>query len=215
MSIADKYTVESIKKHETYDWLLNKHYLKRIPSISYCFGLYSNFLNGVITFGSSANYHFNDGACIFDNYKVYTVELNRLCVDDGLKKNVLSYFVSQSLKKLPKPCCVFSYADPNQNHHGYIYQATNWLYTGRSTGKTRYTFEDGSTFDLNRFDDNKGKIVKKEKMLPTHRYIFFHGSKKQKKQMLKSLKMKLYDYPKGNNKKYDASYKPQTQTKLF
>jgi hypothetical protein len=73
----------------------------------------------------------------------------------------------------------------------------------------------GSTFDLNRFGDNKGKIVKKEKMLPTHRYIYFHGSKKEKKQMHKSLKMKLYDYPKGQNKRYDSSYKPTTQTKLF
>lgn len=215
MSITNKYTVESIKKNETYDWLLNKHYLKRIPSISYCFGLYSNNLNGVITFGSSANYHFNDGSCIFENYKVYTVELNRLCVDDGLKRNVLSYFVSQSLKKLPKPCCVFSYADPNQNHHGYIYQATNWIYTGRSTGKTRYTFENGSTFDLNRFDSSKGKVVKKEKMKPTHRYLYFHGTKKQKKQMYKALKMKLYDYPKGQNERYDSSYKPTTQIKLF
>lgn len=31
MSIVNKYTVESINKYETYDWLLNKHYLKRIP----------------------------------------------------------------------------------------------------------------------------------------------------------------------------------------
>tara|TARA_R100000742_G_C4230194_1_gene51953 strand:+ start:57 stop:704 length:648 start_codon:yes stop_codon:yes gene_type:complete len=215
MSIKDKYYVQSIKKHETHEWLLHKHYLKRLPSISYCFGIFKNDLIGVITFGTSANYMFNNGKCIFNDYEVYTIELNRLCVDDGLPKNVLSFFVSQSLKMLPKPCCIFSYADPNQNHHGYIYQATNWLYTGRSTGKTRYTFEDGSTYDLNRFGDNKGKIVKKEKMLPTHRYIYFHGSKKQKKQMHKSLKMKLYDYPKGQNEKYDASYKPSTQQQLF
>ena len=39
MSIKDKYYVESIDSRETYDWLLNKHYAKRIPSISYAFGL--------------------------------------------------------------------------------------------------------------------------------------------------------------------------------
>ena len=47
------------------------------------------------------------------------------------------------------------------------------------------------------------------------RYLYFNGSKKQKKQMNKNLKMNIYPYPKGRNEKYDASYKPQTQTKLF
>tara|TARA_R100000353_G_scaffold135998_1_gene96541 strand:+ start:49 stop:711 length:663 start_codon:yes stop_codon:yes gene_type:complete len=217
LSIKDIYTIESIKKHETYEWLLHKHYLKRLPSISYCFGLFNAFKNlcGVITFGMSANFHYNDGDCVFNNYKVYTLELNRLCVNDNLKKNVLSYFVSQSLKKLPKPTCIVSFADANKSHHGYIYQATNWIYTGRSSGKFRYTFDDGTTFDMNRFNESKGKVVKKEKMKRTYRYLFFHGTKKQKKKMLNSLKMKIQDYPKGANKRYNADYKPKIQTKLF
>ena len=33
--------------------------------------------------------------------------------------------------------------------------------------------------------------------------------------MYKNLKMNIFPYPKGNNERYDASYKPQTQTKLF
>ena len=53
MSIKDIYKVESIKSSETYDWLMNKHYAKRIPSISYAFGLFdnNNILQGVCTFG--------------------------------------------------------------------------------------------------------------------------------------------------------------------
>ena len=39
MSIKEKYSVKSIKPSETYDWLKNKHYAKRIPSISYAIGL--------------------------------------------------------------------------------------------------------------------------------------------------------------------------------
>jgi len=48
-----------------------------------------------------------------------------------------------------------------------------------------------------------------------HRYIYFTGTKKQKKILLNSLKYKIEDYPKGNNQRYDASYEPQVQLKMF
>ena len=48
-----------------------------------------------------------------------------------------------------------------------------------------------------------------------HRYIMFLGSKTQKKNMLKNLKYNIEPYPKGQNKRYDASYEPTIQTKLF
>ena len=40
MSVKSKYSVESIQKHETYDWLLFKHYAKRLTNIKYSFGLF-------------------------------------------------------------------------------------------------------------------------------------------------------------------------------
>ena len=48
-----------------------------------------------------------------------------------------------------------------------------------------------------------------------HRYIMFLGSKTQKKNMLSNLKYEIKPYPKGQNKRYDASYNPTIQTKLF
>ena len=41
MSIKD-YKITSIKPSETHEWILYKHYAKRIPSISYAFGLYND-----------------------------------------------------------------------------------------------------------------------------------------------------------------------------
>jgi hypothetical protein len=41
ISIKDKYSVKSIDNFACKDWLLNKHYAKRIPSISYAFGLFN------------------------------------------------------------------------------------------------------------------------------------------------------------------------------
>ena len=48
-----------------------------------------------------------------------------------------------------------------------------------------------------------------------HRYIYFNGSKSFKKKMNRLLNYNIKPYPKGNNKRYDASYKPKVQGKLF
>ena len=216
MSIKDKYKVKSIKSQQTHEWLLYKHYAKRIPSISYSFGLFKkNTLVGVCTFGYPPNYNYNNGKCVFNKYECLTLELNRLIVNDNLDKNSLSYFVSKCLKFLPKPSCIVSYSDQNQGHNGYIYQSTNWIYTGLSTPKHKYIFEDGSEFDVRRGIDNKGKVIDKILIKPTHRYIYFNGSKKQIKKMKSDLKMTIHKYPKGDNNRYDTSYKTITQTELF
>ena len=201
----EDYKVMELRNGEHNDWLLKKHYAKRPCSVSYAFGLVKDEkIIGVCTFGFPPNYNYNDGKCVFNSLKVTTLELNRLVINSNQQPNLLSYFVSKCLKLLPKPTAIVSYADPNQNHHGYIYQATNWLYTGESTPKKRYTFEDGSTFDIRRGVDKKGKIVAVEDLKPTHRYLFFTGSKQQKKQMLKDLKMEILPYPKGQNQNYEC-----------
>jgi hypothetical protein len=49
--------------------------------------------------------------------------------------------------------------------------------------------------------------VKTEKLLPTHRYVMFLGNKKEKRLMRKELKLKLFPYPKGENRRYDSGMK--------
>ena len=52
MSIKDKYKVLPIPKQQTHEWLLKKHYAKRLPmAIEYSYGLYSEHLQGVCVFG--------------------------------------------------------------------------------------------------------------------------------------------------------------------
>ena len=139
MTIKNKFTVKPIKRYETHDWFLNKHYAKRVPSITYCYGLYdaNKVLQGVISFGSPASKPLVVGA-FKGKYQEDFLELNRLCVNENLEKNVLSFFVSQSIKLLEKPKVIVSYADTSQSHHGYIYQATNWIYTGLSDKRTEW-----------------------------------------------------------------------------
>ena len=213
MSIKDKYQVESIGSRETYDWLLNKHYAKRIPSISYAFGLFCNkILIGVCTFGSPASHSLCIGIC-GEGYSDKVIELNRLCLNDHDIKNLTSYFLSNCLKLIPKSLVIVSYADTLQNHHGYIYQATNWLYTGMTKERTDISTEDGK--HSRHYNKNADYSINRKIRSSKHRYVYFTGTKKLKKQMLSNLKYEIMPYPKGKNKRYDASYKPTIQTKLF
>jgi len=209
------YEVKSIDYQDCKEWLLYKHYAKKIPSISYAFGLYKeNILVGVMTIGKPASYTLCEGI-LGKEYKDMVYELNRLVVLDGLEKNSLSFFVSSSLKIIPTCMCIVSYADNNQGHNGYIYQATNWIYTGLSSVEKIYYMENGEVIYTRRHIEKKGKILKTEKQLPKHRYVYFLGNKKEVRLMRQLLKYTICPYPKGENKRYDASYQPTTQIKLL
>jgi len=201
---------------EIKQWFLMKHYAKRIPPISYLFGLYDkkNIIQGVCSFGMCVSYQEMLGWRPFN-----LIELNRLIVNEGLPNNTLSYFVSQSLKKLPSPIVIISYADIEQGHHGYIYQATNWLYTGLgSVGTYSYIIGNGKSSHSRHIKEyvNRGGVVKeKVKNKGKARYYYFIGSKKEQREMKQKLRYPILPYIKGDNKKYDASYKPDVQQILF
>ena len=212
MSIKNKYKVKSIDKYLCKEWVLYKHYAKRVPSISYSFGLYENKnLVGILTIGKPASNSLCIGVCGVENSK-YVYELNRLCVNDGLKKNVLSYFVSQSLKKLDN-LILISYADTAMFHAGYIYQATNWIYTGKTKQRTDIGGDDNT--HSRHYDKNLEYSKNRKFRSSKHRYIYFIGNKSTIKKWKKDLNYKIELYPKNNNKIYDASYKPAIQNELF
>lgn len=210
MSIKDIYSVRPIKKQETYEWLLRKHYAKRIPSISYAFGLYSDDLEGVMTIGKPASPAPCIGVCGRE-YSEYVYELNRLVVNDNLEKNVLSFFLATALKLINENLIILSYADTSQGHHGYIYQATNWTYTGLSAKAMDAV---GGLHNRHGWHKNKqnGERVLEERARK-HRYVYFLGAKR--KLFKKALLWAIEPYPKGDNKRYDASYEPTTQSVLF
>ncbi len=213
MSIKNKYTVKSIAKHLCKEWLLHKHYAKRMPNISYAFGLFDDNLIGVMTIGKPASHALCVGVCGESNSK-YVYELNRLCVNDNLEKNVLSYFVSQSLKML-NDLILVSYADTKMNHNGYIYQATNWMYTGLSAKATDKKIKGSNKHGRHNNIYEKGGEFELVERSRKHRYIYFTGNKRNKTKWRKELNYEIKTYPKGQNKRYDSSYKPSIQTQLF
>lgn len=197
-----------IKNEETYPWLLEKHYAKRIPSISFSFGLYkNNELFGVVTFGMPASNTLCEGICGVEN-KQYVLELNRLCLQEN-NKNEASFLISNAIKQLPKPKIIVSYADTAQGHVGYVYQATNFLFTG--TTKIRTDMDAGEGKHHRHATDPSIRKVRSAK----HRYVFIHGTKTQKNKLLKDLNYEIEKYPKGEIKRYDAGEKVITQQLLF
>lgn len=209
--------VHSINQYDYKEWLLKKHYAKRMCSVTYSFGLYvDGVLNGVCTFGKPASNSLCVGVCGKHNTK-YVYELNRLCVNEGLKKNTLSKFLSLCLKKLPS-LIIVSYADTSMNHNGYIYQATNWLYTGLSAKRTeRYDIDNPQKHSKSVTDNKKNNYndLAVRERARKHRYIYFTGNKRQNKKWFKELNYKTESYPKEINKRYDCSYKPSVQISIL
>ena len=227
MGILNKYKVIEIPSKKTEEWLLNKHYAKRKCNVMKSFALVNGEeIVGVCTFGMPPTPFFSK---LFD--KGTYCELNRLITNDGLEKNALSYFVSQCLKMLNNKVIV-SYSDANQKHNGYIYQATNWIYTGvgrvnqkDKRGVNKFFFNGNEYHERHipenmialKFDidsnltknenwvKNGGEIVKQERK---HRYFFVVGDKNFKKHNTEIIKNHfiIYPYPKGQNENYDTSY---------
>lgn len=196
--------VRQVTTKECHDLILNVHYAHRLPSISYAYGLFDgDEMVGCCTYGTPASSTLLRGVC-GDEYKSIVKELNRLVLRYN-RKNEASYLISQSLKLLPKPLIVVSYADSSQNHTGIVYQATNFLYTGLSSKfkdpKVRglehqhhATYAHGMTNTQlkEKFGDRLYFAERPRK----HRYIIFLGSKVERKRLLKSLKYPIHEYPK-------------------
>lgn len=192
--------MEHIDYKTAVDFLLPRHYSGRIPSISHAFGCFEDkTLKAVCTFGSPASPSLCRGVA-GEKWRHNVIELNRLCREDDFEFP-LSKFVAWCLKELkPYNLIVVSYSDTAMNHHGYVYQACNFMYTGATKRRTDKYTEDGK--HSRHYDNgNQGKyrVVRSSK----HRYIYITANKRIKREMLADLKYPILDYyPKGDNSNY-------------
>jgi len=211
------YTVQPIKREDAIPWITLKHYAKRIPSISYSFGLIrGDLVCGVCTFGMPASNHLCKGIC-GKEHATKVLELNRVCLDRN-HKNEASYLIGGALRLINTPPdiakIIVSFADTGMGHIGTIYQATNWIYTGVTDygRKPRFDKPRKGSNKHGRHDKTGNKIIRRTRK---HRYIYFLGSKMQKKEMLKALNYPILPYPKGESKRYDMSAEFPKQVQMF
>lgn len=203
--------VRKIPAKEAYDLLLNVHYAARIPSISFAYGLFvGGELEGVVTYGTPASSPVRKGLMGPENASL-VLELNRLCLRTN-PRNAASYLIAQSLKLLPKPRAILSFADTSQGHTGSVYQASNFLYCGLSAKRTDWKIKglehlhnqsivdmfkdrpDRAAAAREKFGDDFSLVARPRK----HRYVYFIGSKKERGHMLKNLRYPQAPYPKAH-----------------
>jgi hypothetical protein len=121
---------------------LNWHYSKCLPVGKLVkIGAWENdkFI-GVVIFGRGAN------KSLGEPYKLDQTEcceLVRIALTDH--KTPVSRIMSIAIKLLKnihkQLKLVISFADSEQNHHGGIYQATNWVYVGKTNSADEYLYK--------------------------------------------------------------------------
>lgn len=180
------------------------HYLHSLPGgTCLAFGVFvGKRLLGALTLGVGPlnAYSLVEGATRGD-----CLTLTRLWMSDELPPNselcVLG-MVLRALKRYTHLKFLLTYADPAQGHVGYIYQATNWLYTGLSAAMPLYDLGDGiarhsrslshafGTHSVRHFAAH-GVKVKLVPQAAKHRYIYFLDPKWQGR-----LRVPVLPYPK-------------------
>jgi len=207
-------------------YILDIHYARRWPSISYAYGLKRNGkLVGVVTYGTPPSAPLRNGVAGKEN-SGKILELNRLCLRNNLK-NEASRLVAGSIKKLPKGKIIVSFADTEQDHTGTVYQACNFTYHGLSAKRTDWmvrgkehlhgqTIADEFRGAKNRAQAMRDKYGDDFYLKPRprkHRYIFLHGAKLWRKRTRKLLRYPQQDFPSSNDKT-TAEINPQLTSAL-
>ena len=122
-----------------------EHYLHSMPGgTQLIFGVFAReYLRGAITIGVGPK---NAHSLVNGAEPADCATLTRLWLSDELPPNSESRVIGYLLRVLKRDTdlkFLISYADPGQGHMGTIYQATNWLYTGRSGAMPLYDLGDG------------------------------------------------------------------------
>ena len=210
--IKDLYYIKEIDKKIAQEIHIKEHYLHRKAPCSYAYGLFekeTNKIVGVVLYGVPASRSLQKGIC-GEDYANQVGELTRLWVEDGTPKNVESFLIGNTIK-LQGFKILVSFAECRQGHVGYVYQATNWLYTGLSAKRTDVVIDGKVCGHPRHITDKYGGQKQAREILGDrfqlvprprkHRYIYFNCNKKEKKILMSKLRYKILPYPKDCNEK--------------
>ena len=147
-----------------------KHYLHSYPGAALLnLGIFcGNSLMGVVVLGAGPT---NIHRLLRDASREEVVCLARLWLDDRLGRNSESRTLGIILRQLRKEQttikALVAYSDPKAGHTGVIYQASGFLYLGKSTVMPLYKLADGSVHHSRRLSHRYGTHSRK--------YFQLHG----------------------------------------
>jgi hypothetical protein len=189
---------EFVKRH---------HYSHGIHNGPMTWGLFDGgTLVGVIAFAAPSSE--NVRASVFGaEAKNSVTDLHRLVLLDEVPHNSESWFIVRGLRALkeerPYYRAVLSFADATQGHVGTIYQATNAIYTGRSSrarffldadGRLRHPRQNGHNVTLTEAEAWGWRPVMREGKF---RYVFLLGDRRERRISQAQLLLPALPYPKA------------------
>lgn len=188
------------------------HYSHKIPqAIKYRFGMYCDgTLLGIAIFSIPSN-QYGVTSVFSDVTQHIGIELSRVYTVDDTPKNFESDCLAQVFRYLKTNSpylVVISYADPNFGHVGYLYQALNGIYLGKTSSEVRYISPEGALITrrgLGRsIGDTEAKHrerllsvgYKKVNMIGKHKYLFYICNKRDRRDLESKRKSASISYPK-------------------
>jgi len=102
----------------------------------------SGIFIGVVLFSRGAN---NNLGKPYKLDFLQVCELTRVALNSHISSvsRIVSIAIKMLKRNAPKLRLIVSFADANENHLGIIYQAGNWIYTGRSNSTPKYIAPNG------------------------------------------------------------------------
>jgi hypothetical protein len=156
----------------------------------------------------------NVRASVFgEEFKSHVAELGRLSIKEGVKMSasmivpavIEAYRADREARGLTPIWALISFADSTQGHHGGVYQAMSWVYTGESrnhantyideAGRLRHSRQCGVNISAGDARERGWTVVPASGC--KYRYIkMIHGSNRQKRLHMKMCKLTPQQYPK-------------------
>lgn len=207
-------TVSPVTTKDVIDFCRRYHYTTTGGSMPWRYGLwYGPTVLGVVAYNLPTR-----DACqaVFgpEHYdKVW--HMGRLALADTAPCNSESRLIAGSLQIIardhPETWAVLTYAATDAGHIGYVYQATNALYTGTGgdghhfidqNGKPRANHTAGGRIPLARAAAWGWTRVADG---PKHRYVYILGNKRQRRERRALLKYPVLPYPKAMQATYTSA----------
>lgn len=207
--------VIEVSDRTAWAWVKRWHYSRRLPAGGYRFGVFAPDMLALVIVGPGANMWGVAKRLDLSDWPG-NWEITRVVVHARAPKNSASKAVAAVLHHIHRAYgldWVFSYADPEQGHHGGIYQALNAVYVGTgSTHPYRYDldgrrvhhrsvykrFGSETHGELERRAAEQGHVLVRhhEPTSAKHTYVLLAGGPAARRQIREHLSHQAVPYPK-------------------
>lgn len=129
---------------------------------------------GVVIFARGANCNI---ASPYGVSQMQVCELVRVALTEHKTpvSRIVSIVLRMLVKQSPGLRLIVSYADPMQDHHGGIYQAGNWVYSGATSKDFNFIFNGVRRHRRTYTGSNRIQLptnAEKSESMPKHRYLY-------------------------------------------